>query len=237
MTVDFIPPSAASTACFEALLAGVVFALVFGVRRASLRGAHPARAHVRAAAVGAGTALWLLAYGLVVESGVVASAPFPRLMLLFAAANGVAVALALSPVGRWLATGLSLGWLVAFQGFRLPLELLLHDWVSSGSIPATMTWTGSNFDIVSGVSALLAAGFVARSRALAWAVNVLGMVLLANVMRVAVLSSPLPFAWPVSPPLLLALHLPYAFILPVCVGGALAGHVVLTRALLRPSGR
>jgi hypothetical protein len=37
----------------------------------------------------------------------------------------------------------------------------------------------------------------------------------------------------VTPPLLLALHLPYAWIGPVCVGGALAGHIVLTRALLR----
>lgn len=49
-------------------------------------------------------------------------------------------------------------------------------------------------------------------------------------MRVAIMSSPLPFAWgPQPPPLLLALHLPYALIGPVCVGGALFGHVVLTR--------
>jgi hypothetical protein len=49
-----------------------------------------------------------------------------------------------------------------------------------------------------------------------------------------VMSSPLPFAWKdVDPPLQLALHLPYALIVTVCVAGALAGHVVLTRALLR----
>ena len=36
-----------------------------------------------------------------------------------------------------------------------------------------------------------------------------------------------------EPPLLLALHLPYMLIGPVCVGGALLGHIVLTRRLLQ----
>jgi hypothetical protein len=43
---------------------------------------------------------------------------------------------------------------------------------------------------------------------------------------------PLPFAWGVQPPLQLVMYLPYALIGPVCVAGALAGHVILTRALL-----
>jgi hypothetical protein len=55
---------------------------------------------------------------------------------------------------------------------------------------------------------------------------------LLNVMRVALLSAPVPFGWHVEPPLLVALHLPYMYIGPVCVGGAIAGHVILTRALL-----
>jgi len=62
---------------------------------------------------------------------------------------------------------------------------------------------------------------------------VVGLVLLANVMRVAVLSSPVSFGWPVTPKLELIYHLPYALIIPVCVGGALIGHIALTRALFR----
>jgi hypothetical protein len=62
--------------------------------------------------------------------------------------------------------------------------------------------------------------------------NLVGIVLLVNVARVALLSSPVPFGWGVEPPLVLALHLPYALIGPVCVSGALLGHVVLTRALV-----
>ena len=81
--------------------------------------------------------------------------------------------------------------------------------------------------------ALLAAPFATRRRGIAWGANVVGLLLLLNVMRVAILSSPFPFGWGQQPPLLLAWHLPYALIGPECVGGALFGHLVLTRALLR----
>ena len=98
----------------------------------------------------------------------------------------------------------------------------------------TMTWEGSNLDVITGVLALLCAPLAGRWRGAAWLANAVGLVLLVNVIRVVVLSSPLPFAWPdVSPRLQLGMYLPYALIAPVCVGGALAGHVVLTRALLR----
>jgi len=53
------------------------------------------------------------------------------------------------------------------------------------------------------------------------------------VMRVAVLSSPISFGWPVEPKLELIYHVPYALIIPVCIGGALIGHIALARALLR----
>ena len=46
------------------------------------------------------------------------------------------------------------------------------------------------------------------------------------------MSSPVPFGWQVDPPLELILFLPYAFIVPICVGGAALGHTLLTRKLL-----
>ena len=64
------------------------------------------------------------------------------------------------------------------------------------------------------------------------------LILLINVMRVAVLSSPVPFGWNTQPPLLLlAFHLSYMLIAPVCVGGALFGHLELTRAWWSKSSR
>jgi len=182
--------------------------------------------------------VWLAATCAFVASGAIERALTPRLPLFFAAANLAALIFALSPTGARLARGLPLSALIAFQAFRLPLELVLHTWAEHGTIPRTMTWTGQNYDIVTGILAILTAPFADRAsprgRAVAWTFNVIGFALLINLMRVAVMSSPLPFAWKdVDPPLQLALHLPYALIVTVCVAGALAGHVVLTRALLR----
>ena len=95
-----------------------------------------------------------------------------------------------------------------------------------------MTWSGQNWDVISGIVALVAAPWADRSRAVAWIANGVGAVLLLNVMRVAALSAPVPFGWHVTPPLVLVWHLPYALIGSVCVCGAIVGHVVLTRALV-----
>jgi hypothetical protein len=124
-------------------------------------------------------------------------------------------------------------WLLAFQGFRLPLELVLHSWVHQGVIPSRMTWNGSNWDILSGIAALGLAPLSQRFKVAAWIGNIIGIVLLINVGRVAMFPEMVTFgAQDVTPKLLLPYHLPYALILPVCVGGAWTGHVILTRALL-----
>jgi len=236
--MSFHAPVGWSVAVFVVVIAAFVAALVVGVYVASRRlgSAAPARVAARVAArravlVACGAAVWLGALGAVVGSGALEGSP-ARLPLFFVAANGMGIAVALSPVGRWLASGLPIAALVGFQALRLPLELVLHDWAGQGSIPETMTWSGSNFDVVTGVLALAVAVFARRSRVAAWVVNVVGLVLLGNVMRVAMLSSPAPFGWHLPNPLLLPMHLPYALIVPVCVAGALAGHIVLTRALL-----
>ncbi|MEZ6138666.1 MAG: hypothetical protein R3C53_27595 [Pirellulaceae bacterium] len=130
-----------------------------------------------------------------------------------------------------IAAGVPIALLVGFQGFRLPLEIVLHEWFLTETIPESMTWTGSNWDIVNGVFALAVCPWATRYRALAWTANIVGIVLLVNVGRVAMLSSPVPFGWDVTPKLELVAHLPYAFIVPICVGGAALGHVLLTRLL------
>jgi len=121
------------------------------------------------------------------------------------------------------------GWLEGDQR-RL---LLFGAAINAVSLGIGLSPVGRNWDIVSGVLALVAAPFCRRSRVVAWIANGVGLALLANVMRVAVMSSPVSFGWPVLPKLQLIFHVPYALIVPVCVGGALIGHIALTRALLR----
>lgn len=229
----FHQPDAATTALFVVIVLGVVAAFLAAVRRGARAEGAPAGRRVAFAAIG--TLVWLSILGEFVLNGAVAATPMPALPVFLVASLLMALVVALSPIGGSIARGVPIAALVLFQGFRLPLELVLHAWVRQGSIPSTMTWSGSNWDIVTGIGALAVAPLAARSRPAAWAFNVVGLLLLANVARVAILSSPLPFAWPVQPPLLLAAHLPYAMIVPVCVAGALAGHVVLTRAILRPA--
>ena len=231
----FNPASTASVVVFSLILSGILLMLFFGVARASRL--TPALLNQRIIITALVTVIWLGTFTVIVKSGVIAAQPMPRLMILFAVVNIVSITLALSPLGSWLATGLTPGLLVFFHSFRLPLEVILHQWAKEGTIPVTMTWSGSNFDIVAGILALIIAPFATRFRGLAWTFNIVGLLLLINVIRVAIFSSPLPFAWPVDPPLLLAMHLPYALVAPICVGGALAAHIILFRALLhKPRG-
>ncbi len=222
----FTPASPASVAAFGAVVVAVLGALLAAVHRAYRS------PRITAAAAGA-LALWLGGLALLVARGRLAAWPLHGLPAFFGSILVVWTALGLSPVGGRIARAVPLAALVGFQAFRLPLELVLHSWAAQGTIPATMTWTGRNYDIVSGLLALAAALLARRLPVLVRIANIIGLASLLNVVRVALLSSPVPFGWPVDPPLQLAFHLPYALIGPVCVGGALFGHLVLTRALWR----
>jgi hypothetical protein len=222
--MSFQPASLASVLAFRLIVAVVVAAFLWAVHRAYGRG------RVLLITI-LSLLVWLGVLTGLVASGRMESLPLQGLPLFFAPILVICTAAALSPFGGRLATVVPLAALVGFQAFRLPLELVLHTWAGQRTIPETMTWTGQNWDIVSGIVALIAAPLAGRFPVAARIANVIGFALLVNVIRVAIMSSPLPFAWGQQPPLLLALHLPYALIGPVCVGGALFGHIVLTRKL------
>ena len=227
--MEFVPASAPSVAAFPVIVAAVIVALLWAAHRTW----HSAQATFIAALV---LAVWLGAQAALVASARLTSLPLNGLPFFFGPILLIWTGLALSPVGGKIAASMPFTALVAFQAFRLPLELVLHSWAAQGTIPATMTWTGQSWDILSGLVALVCAPFASRRRGAAWLANVVGFALLMNVVRVAIMSSPVPFGWHTQPLLLLAFHLPYALIGPVCVGGALFGHLVLTRALLsRPT--
>jgi hypothetical protein len=231
----FHPASPSSLFVFLVVCGVVVTAFLRGVWiSAQPQGINPFRLTL---SVSLGLLLWLATIAGLVGRGWIEVVP-GRLIVLGGAVLTVSALLGLSPLGKWMAISCPIAWLVAFQGFRLPLELVLHSWAHQGVIPKTMTWNGSNWDILSGIAALCLAPLSQRFKVAAWMANIIGGVLLANVGRVAVFSAPVPFGWQdVSPKLLLAYHLPYALIVPICVGGALAGHVILTRALFRPGKR
>lgn len=164
-------------------------------------------------------------------SGLAREHVIPIVPVIFITMMILTLALGFSSSGLKVAQTFSLSALVAFHAFRFPLELILHHWADTGTIPNTMTWTGQNFDIFSGLLALVAMPFVSRSRQFAWAFQIVGVGLLINVLRVVILSSPFPFSWSLENPLQLALYFPYVLIAPLFVAPAIFGHIILGRKL------
>lgn len=160
--------------------------------------------------------------------------PAPGLLVVAIVTVGT-VALALSPVGARLAAATPLAALVGFQFFRVPLEWVLHRLSVEGVIPVQMTYAGRNFDILSGVGAamvafLLLAGRGGKGLVLAW--NLLGLGLLANIVIVAALSTPVSFrAFMNDPPNRLPGVFPWVWLPSFLVQAALFGHLLVFRAL------
>jgi hypothetical protein len=218
--MNFVPADPLSLFCYLLIIAAVLISFIWA--------APPFFRKSFVVALG----LWLFLSTAIPLSGLVDRQPQPFLFIYLALSLLGALSFSFSKWGRQISHTLPVSALIFFQVFRLPLELVLHSWALQGTIPETMTWNGSNFDILSGILALLITPFANLFRTLAWSFNAIGFLLLLNVLRVAIFSSPLPFAWHVYPPLRLAAYFPYCLIIPVCVGGALSGHVLLTRALL-----
>ncbi len=159
----------------------------------------------------------------------------PTMMVVFVLVLTLSIGLGVSPAGRRLAMGLPLGVLVGVQGFRLPLELMMHRAYEQGLMPRQMSYSGLNFDIVTGITAIVVAVLLAIGRAglrtvRAW--NVLGTLLLINILVIALLSAPTP--WRVlttQPPNVWITSAPYVWLPAVMVAFAILGHIVIYRRL------
>jgi hypothetical protein len=112
----------------------------------------------------------------------------------------------------------------------------MHRMAERGIMPPQMTYTGRNFDIVTGASAIAVAALVARGvggRRLVALWNVIGSALLVNIIVVAVLSTP-AFAYFGADRLnTFVTYVPFVWLPAVMVAAALAGHLIIARALLR----
>jgi len=140
-----------------------------------------------------------------------------------------------SKVGTSLVS-LPVYWLIGLHVFRLPLELILHRWYESGTIPVQMTYEGYNFDIATGVIAFVVglwAKYASPPKIIVWLFNVVGLLLLLTVVSIAITSAPTPFRqFTNDPPLLLPFYFPYSYVVSIAVTGALVAHLILFRKLL-----
>jgi hypothetical protein len=162
--------------------------------------------------------------------------PLPAPALVMVAIIAVlTVTITLAAPGARIVAAVGLPALVGFQTFRIPVEWLLHRLYQEGVVPVQMTYSGRNFDIVTGVTAAALAVWLLRGRppkgiVLAW--NVLGLALLANIVTIAVLSTPVPFRQFLEGPAnTLPSRVPYVWLPTFLVQMALAGHVLVFRRL------
>ena len=162
----------------------------------------------------------------------------PPMALMFVVVISLGIALGISRAGDRLARGLPLWWLVAAQGFRFPLELVMHQAACEGVMPHEMSFSGYNFDIVTGITALMLAPLAARGRLPRWALpawNAYGLLMLAVIAVVAFAGSPMVRAFGDDPRHVntWVTHFPFVWLPAVLVSAALAGHVIIWRRLAR----
>jgi hypothetical protein len=182
------------------------------------------------------SAIWMALTWLAAASGVLRNwdATPPPFAILVVAIVAIACRIAFGPLGRRLATGVPLWTLVVVQAFRLPLELAMHAMSVRGVMPEQMTYTGWNFDIVTGSAALvigLAAWAYRIPRSIVAAWNVLGSLLLLNVVTIAIVSTPRIQAFGPDRLNVWVTNPPFVWLPAVMVLAALAGHLVVFRAL------
>ena len=182
---------------------------------------------------------WLAFTGLLGASGYFAHFERlpPPLLLLMLPTLGFPLMLGLSRTGRALGSRLPLALLVLFHAFRFPLELVMHRAAAEGTMPPQMTYTGLNFDIVTGITALVVGGLALFGRAPQWllmAWNALGSLLLAAIIVIAVASLPQfqAFGPEASRVNTWVAYFPFVWLPAGLVSGALLGHVILWRRLL-----
>jgi hypothetical protein len=240
MSYPYSSPAVAAFIVIPAILAALFLcAVIFSWRRSGADNGATSRAALVAGLV---TFAWMAITWFAARSGVLREwdrRP-PPFALLVLGIVGLSALIAFGRAGRCLARFVPLWALVAVQAFRLPLELAMHAMSERGIMPGVMSYSGRNFDIVTGASAvvvalLTASGVAGRKLVLVW--NVAGLLLLTNVVIVAILATPAIRYFGDQQLNVWVTYPPFVWLPAVLVLAALAGHLVIFRALAAPAGR
>jgi hypothetical protein len=234
-TAAAVAGSTALRVGFVALTLVLAVLFVLAVYTSSVRtGLDRASALRRTAIAGCLTAIWVALTGFAAARGALHFGHPPTMLPVVVITVALAIGLALSPVGTRIAIGLPLAALVGYQAFRVLVELLLHRAYREGLMPIQMSYSGRNFDIVSGISALLLGAWLltrpTSSRLVVFVWNTLGLALLVNIMGVAMLSAPTPLRVFMNEPANVWItQAPWVWLPTVMVLAALCGHVLVYR--------
>jgi hypothetical protein len=149
----------------------------------------------------------------------------PRFVLLVIPPLLITLLLLFTKRGREYLQQFDLKWLTAIQAVRIPVELCLYWLCAAKFVPQVMTFEGRNFDILTGITALIIYFLISKKKAtrtvlILW--NIFGLALLFNVVIHAVLSAPTTFqVFAFDQPNVAVLYAPFnllpGFIVPVAL--------------------
>lgn len=165
--------------------------------------------------------------------------PPPQLALLAPMLIGLGL-IFLVPAGRRWVHKLDLTALTALHILRVPVELVLHEAFLKGLVPRSMTYSGHNFDILTGLSAaFMTAWLVSRRKPGKWVLvawNFLGIALLGIVVVTAVFSIPSSVQrWAFEQPNILVVSAPWVLLPAALVPAVLWAHLAaLFKLLAKP---
>ncbi len=165
----------------------------------------------------------------------------PRLLLAVGPAAIAVAGLFFTARGRAFADDASLSHLTFLHVVRLPVELVLLMLFAGGLIPQIMTLEGRNYDVLTGITAPVAAyvgvvkGRLSTPVLVAW--NVAGLFLLATIVFYGVFSVPGPLQrYGLEQPNVAIARFPYVWIASTVIPIALFCHLAALRQLLRRQG-
>ncbi|HZE84839.1 MAG TPA: hypothetical protein VE035_11060 [Puia sp.] len=169
-----------------------------------------------------GMLIWVVLLSVLAQRGFFAdfSKLPPRPVLAILAPLPVILFIAFSKTGTELLKLALPQWLVLLQSFRIFVELLLWRAFLAGKVPVQMTFEGRNFDVLTGILALGAGYYISRrpqagagSRVspgdgspggsqlkVALAFNIIGLLLLLNILVISALSMPTPIRYFMNAP-------------------------------------
>lgn len=182
------------------LVFGLLRSLVFGLRHAFIRmHLKPEKRKQFTNYILAGCLFWLAILAVLAFSDFFDHFDYfpPRVAFAILPPVALTIVLLFSRFFSLILKAIPESWLIYIQAFRIFMELFLWMGFLGGFVPPQMTFEWLNYDIIVGITALMA-GYVffgkGRYRwpeAILW--NVFGIVLLINIVLIALLSAPTPF--------------------------------------------
>ena len=114
----------------------------------------------------------------------------------------VILMIAFSQKGSELLKAVQPHWLIGMQSFRILVEIVLWRAFLQNLLPIQMTFEGYNFDALSGILAIPFSMIIKKKGApvFSLAYNIIGLLLLLNILVIAIVSMPTPLRYFMNEP-------------------------------------